>query len=125
MPVAKPAPKQMFGFSTSKPTNVYTPTPSKSPVVSQVVPRSTTTAPATSSPKIVGGYSASFQNAYNALNPNKPTPTPVARPAPAPAPTPAPAPKAERINLRFPRPDVPLDGVDDQSPEYGGKYHPS
>lgn len=36
-----------------------------------------------------------------------------------------PARKTERINLRFPRPDVPLDGVDDQSPEYGGKYHPS
>lgn len=36
-----------------------------------------------------------------------------------------PARKTERINLRFPRPDVPIDGYEDQSPEYGGKYHPS
>lgn len=36
-----------------------------------------------------------------------------------------PARKTERINLRFPRPDVNLDGVDDQSPEYKGKYGPT
>jgi hypothetical protein len=31
----------------------------------------------------------------------------------------------ERINLRFPRPDLDLTGVDDQSPEYQGKYGPT
>lgn len=36
-----------------------------------------------------------------------------------------PARKTERINLRFPRPDVNLDGVDDQSPLYRGKYGPT
>lgn len=111
MPVAKPAPKQMFGFSTTRPTTVSTATPSRpSPVVAQVVPRSTTTAPSTSYPKTVGGYSASFQNAYNALNPTKPTPTPVARPAPvraspAPTPVPAPAPQPETV-------------ADEDSPDY-------
>jgi len=36
-----------------------------------------------------------------------------------------PARQTERINLQFPRPDVPLTGVDDQSPEYEGKYGPN
>ena len=33
--------------------------------------------------------------------------------------------QTERINLRFPRPDVDLTGFDDQSPEYEGKYGPT
>lgn len=36
-----------------------------------------------------------------------------------------PARKTERINLRFPRPDTTLTQVDDQSPEYQGKYGPT
>lgn len=36
-----------------------------------------------------------------------------------------PARQTERINLQFPRPDVPLDGVSDQSPKYQGKYGPT
>jgi hypothetical protein len=33
--------------------------------------------------------------------------------------------QTERINLRFPRPDSTLTQVDDQSPEYEGKYGPT
>ena len=36
-----------------------------------------------------------------------------------------PARQTERINLRFPRPDDTLNGVQDQSPEYQGKYGPT
>ena len=32
-----------------------------------------------------------------------------------------PARKTEKITIRFPRPDLALDGVDDQSPAYGGR----
>ena len=36
-----------------------------------------------------------------------------------------PARQTERINLRFPRPDLPLNGEDNQSPLYRGKYGPT
>lgn len=36
-----------------------------------------------------------------------------------------PARKTERITLQYPRPDQSLTQVDDQSPEYGGKYGPT
>jgi len=36
-----------------------------------------------------------------------------------------PARKTEKITLKFPRPDASLQGVDDQSPEYRGKYGPN
>lgn len=32
-----------------------------------------------------------------------------------------PARKTEKITIRFPRPDLALDGVENQSPAYGGK----
>lgn len=72
--------------------------PAKQPTVAATVPRATPIA----SPKVAGNYSASFQNAYNQLNPTPTRPTPTysppkstyvaPKPAPAPAPTPAPAP---------------------------------
>jgi len=33
--------------------------------------------------------------------------------------------QTERINLRFPRPDSTLTQVDNQSPDYEGKYGPT
>ena len=36
-----------------------------------------------------------------------------------------PARQTEKIALKTPRPDVDLTGVDDQSPEYQGKYGPT
>lgn len=33
--------------------------------------------------------------------------------------------KTERITINLPRPDVPLNQVDDVSPEYEGKYGPT
>jgi hypothetical protein len=36
-----------------------------------------------------------------------------------------PARQTEKITIRFPRPDLPLDQVVDQSPDYQGKYGPT
>jgi hypothetical protein len=33
-----------------------------------------------------------------------------------------PARKTERITIRFPRPDVPLNDLDEPAPDYGGLY---
>jgi hypothetical protein len=35
-----------------------------------------------------------------------------------------PARKTERITIRFPRPDVPLNDLDTPAPDYGGLYGP-
>lgn len=35
-----------------------------------------------------------------------------------------PARKTERITIRFPRPDVPLNDLDEPAPDYGGLYGP-
>ena len=68
-----------------------TPAPVKQPTVVQTVPRATTPAPAN---RTVGGYSPSFQGAYNQLR-NQSAPARQVSAAPAPVvskPTPAPTP---------------------------------